>query len=95
MDRFTKISQTKIDANLDRFNKGIDPNLTLEVYTRKQELFQERTSDLGVSISKETMVRAGTKNAIATGRMEVVWRKWMCTIDWNSQDGGQYDYGVG
>ena len=58
------------------------------VYTRKQELCQETASDLGVSISEKTMVTTGTKNAVATGRMVVAWRKWMCTIapkrSWNA-----------
>ena len=88
MDWFAKILQTKIDANLNQFNIGIDPNLMLAVYTRKQELCQETARNSGVSISKETMVTTGTKHAVATDGMEVVWCKWMRTIapnrSWNA-----------
>ena len=88
MERFAKILQTDIDANLAWLSQGIDPTLTLVVYTRKQELCQETASDSGVSISEKTMVTTGTKNAVATGRMVVAWRKWMCTIalnrSWNA-----------
>ena len=83
MDRFAKISQTEIDANVTRFNKGIYPTLTLAVYMRKQEICQEPASNSGLSISEETMITMGTKNSVATGGMEVAWRKWMHTIALN------------
>ena len=88
MDLFANISQIKIDANITRFNKGIDPTLTLAVYMHKQELCQETESDSGVSISRETVVPTVTNHAVATGGMEVLWRKFMRTIvlnrSWNA-----------
>ena len=54
----------------------------------KQELCQETESDSGVSISRETVVPTVTNHAVATGGMEVLWRKFMRTIvlnrSWNA-----------
>ncbi|KAL7523601.1 hypothetical protein ACHAXR_000252 [Thalassiosira sp. AJA248-18] len=77
MDRFAKISQVEIDANLVEFNEAIDPTKTLAVYTRKQELCQEIANDAGVEITEATMVTTGTKHAVATGGMEDAWKIWM------------------
>ena len=75
MGRFTKILQTETDANLDRFNKGTNPTLMLVVYTRKKQLFQDTAIYLSVSIYEETMATTSTKHAVATGGIEVAWRK--------------------
>ena len=70
MDRFAKISQTEIDANLVLFNKGMEPSRTLAVYTCKQDLYQEIANDANVPITKATMATTGTKHAVASGGME-------------------------
>ena len=70
MDRFASISQQEIDANLVDFNEGIDPTLTLAVYTRKQEKCQEFAAGADVPITEFTMVTTGTKHAVATGGLE-------------------------
>ncbi|KAL7531195.1 hypothetical protein ACHAXR_003897, partial [Thalassiosira sp. AJA248-18] len=77
MDRFAKISQVEIDANLVEFNEGIDPSKTLAVYTRKQELCQEIANDAGVEITEATMVTTGTKHAVAAGGMDDAWKTWV------------------
>ena len=79
MDRFAHISQEEIDANVARFNEGIDPTKTLALYTRKQELCQEIAHDAEVPISEATMVNTATKHAVATGGMDQPWREWMRT----------------
>ena len=77
MERFAKISQQEIDANLASFNEVIDPSRTLAVYTRKQELCQEVATDAEVPITEATMVTTGTKHALAAGRVEDAWKFWM------------------
>ena len=79
MDRFARISQTEIDANLKEFYEGIDPSRTLAMYTRKQELCQEVALDAHVEITKNTMVSTGTKHAVAAGGMDEAWKAWMRT----------------
>ena len=79
MDRFASISQHEIDANLAEFNEGIDPSLTLAVYTRKQEKCQEIAADAEVPITEATMVTTGTKHAVATGGLEQEWKTWHTT----------------
>lgn len=76
MDRFASISQQEIDENLASFNEGIDPTLTLAVYTRKQERCQEIAADAEVPITEATMVTTGTKHAVATGGLEQEWKAW-------------------
>ncbi len=58
------------------FNEGIDPSLTLAVYTRKQEKCQEIAADAEVPITEATMVTTGTKHAVATGGLEQEWKTW-------------------
>ena len=76
MARFTNISQNEIDTNMEEFNKGIDPSITLAVYTRKQELCQEMAHDAGIPITEAMMVSTATKHAVATGGMEQAWKEW-------------------
>ncbi len=37
---YAQISQPDLNDNVTNFNQGINPNLTLAVYTRKQEKYQ-------------------------------------------------------
>lgn len=74
--RYCHIAQDDIDANMDKFNEGIDPTLPLAVYTRKQETCQEFAQDANVPISEETMVTTGTKHALQCGGLTQAWREW-------------------
>ena len=76
MDRYAKISQSEIDANLKSFNEGIDPTKTLAIYIRKQERCQEIALDARVPIDESSMVTTGTKHAVATGSMDEAWKTW-------------------
>ena len=76
MDSFAKILQIGIDMNLASLNYGIDPNKTLAVYTRKQEICQETANDVNVPITKATMVTTGTEHAVAMERMDQLWKEW-------------------
>jgi hypothetical protein len=73
---YAQISQPDMDDNLAEFKTGINPGLTLAVYTRKQEKYQVFVSDAGIPISKATMVTTGTKHALTTGNMTLAWREW-------------------
>jgi hypothetical protein len=75
---YAQISQPNLDDNLMEFNTGINPILPLAVYTRKQEKCQVFANNAGVPITNATMVTTGTKHALATGNMNLVWRKWKC-----------------
>ncbi len=72
---YAQISQPNQDDNLMDFNTGINPILTLAVYTRKQEKCRVFAHDAGVPISDATMVTTGTKYALATKNMTLAWRK--------------------
>ena len=77
MDRFATISQEEIDTNLATFHRGMDPSVTLAIYTRKQEQCQEIAADAGVPITEATMVTTGTKHAVATGGLDQEWKFWI------------------
>jgi hypothetical protein len=61
---YGQISQPGLNNNVTNFNQGIDPNLPLAIYMRKQEKCQTFAQDAGVPISKEMMVTTGTKHAL-------------------------------
>jgi hypothetical protein len=73
---YATISQPVIDDNMVDFHTGIDAQLPLAVYTRKQEKCQTFALDAGIPISEATMVSTGTKAAINCGGMELGWREW-------------------
>ena len=73
---YATISQPDIDDNMVEFHTGIDAQLPLAVYTRKQEKCQTFALDAGIPISEATMVSTGTKAAINCGGMELAWREW-------------------
>jgi molecular chaperone GrpE (heat shock protein) len=75
-DRYCHIDQSDLDANLDKFNEGIDPSVPLIAYIRKQEDCQEFANDGHVQISEETMVTTGTKHALQCGAFTDAWREW-------------------
>jgi hypothetical protein len=50
---YTQISQPDLDDNMNEFNIGIDADLPLAVYMRKQEKCQVFADDAGVPISDE------------------------------------------
>ena len=75
---YAQISQPDRDDNMTEFNIGMDPILPLAVYTRKQEKCQVFAIDVGVPISKATMVMMGAKHALATGNMTLAWRESRC-----------------
>jgi hypothetical protein len=56
-------------------NQGIDPNLPLAIYTRKQEECQIFVQDTGMPISKEMMVTTGAKHALNCGNMTLAWQE--------------------
>ena len=67
---------TCLDNNITNFNQGINPNLPLAIYTRKQEKCQTFAQDVCVPISKEMMVTTGTKHALNCGNMMLAWQEW-------------------
>jgi hypothetical protein len=69
----TQISQPDLNNNVTNFNQGINPNLTLAIYMRKQEKCQTFAQDTGVPISVEVMVMTGTKHAVNCGNMRLAW----------------------
>ena len=75
-DRYCHIDQTDLDANLDKFNQGIDPSVPLIAYIRKQEDCQEFANDGHVQISEETMVTTGTKHALQCRAFTDAWKEW-------------------
>ncbi len=50
---YAQISQPDLNNNITNFNQGIDPNLPLAIYMRKQEKCQTFTQDAGVPISRK------------------------------------------
>ena len=58
---YPTISQPDIDDNMVDFHTGIDTQLPLAVYTRKQEKCQTFALDAGIPISEATMVSMGMK----------------------------------
>ena len=75
-DRYCYIDQADLDANIHRFQQGIDPSLPLVVYIRKQEDCQEFAHDGHVDISEATMVTTGTKHALQCGAFTDAWKEW-------------------
>jgi hypothetical protein len=73
---YAQISQPDLDDNVTDFNQGVDPNLSLAVYMRKQEKCQTFAHNAGVPISKEMMVTTGTKHALNCGDMTLAWQEW-------------------
>jgi hypothetical protein len=73
---YTQISQPDLDNSVTDFNQGIDPNLTLAIYTRKQEKCYTFAQDAGVPISKKMMVTTGTKHALNCENMTIAWQEW-------------------
>jgi hypothetical protein len=73
---YMQISQPDLDNNITNFNQGIDPNLPLAIYMRKQEKCQTFAQDAGVPISKKMMVTTGTKHALSCGNMTFAWQEW-------------------
>ena len=67
---FANVSQLEVDSNLIRFNKPMDPSVTLSVYVCRQERCQEVTADAEVPISEATMVSTLVKYAAATGGLD-------------------------
>ena len=67
MLRFANVSQLEVDFNLTRFNKPMDPSVTLTVYVRRQERCQEVAADAEVPISKATLGSTLAKHVAATG----------------------------
>jgi hypothetical protein len=63
---------------MTEFHTGINPHLSLAIYTCKQEKCQTFTHNAGIPISEATMVSTGTKAAITCGRMELAWHEWKC-----------------
>jgi hypothetical protein len=81
---YTQISQPDLDNSITNFNQGVNPNLPLAIYTRKQEKCQTFAQDAGVLISKEMMVTTGTKHALNCGNMMLAWQEWKRRPCWNS-----------
>ena len=81
MERFTTISQTEIDANMEMFNEGMYPSKILAVYVQKQEQCLDNSVDAEDPISEATMMATGTKHAVASGDMSLAWRKWVRTLN--------------
>ena len=75
-DCYCHIDQSDLDANLEKFNQGIDPSVPLIAYIRKQEDCQEFANDGHVQISEETMVTTGTKHALQCGAFTESWKEW-------------------
>jgi hypothetical protein len=73
---YAQIIQPDLDNNITNFNQGIDPNLPLAIYTRRQEKCQTFAQDAGVPISKEMMLTTGTKHALNCGNMMLAWQEW-------------------
>jgi hypothetical protein len=85
---YATILQPDVNDNMTKFLTGIDPQISLAIYTCKQEKCQTFALDAGIPISKAAMVSTDTKAAITCSRMELTWRKWKCQpyIDqmWNN-----------
>ena len=75
-DRYCHIDQSDLDANLEKFNQGIDPSVPLIAYIRKQEDCQEFANDGHVPISEESLITTGTKHALQCGSFTDAWREW-------------------
>jgi hypothetical protein len=76
LNTYAQISQPDLDDNMTNFHSGIDSDLPLTVYMRKQEKCQVFAANAGVPISNKTMITTGTKHALACGNMTLAWRKW-------------------
>ncbi|KAL7474280.1 hypothetical protein ACHAW6_000258 [Cyclotella cf. meneghiniana] len=75
-DCYCHINQSDLDANLEKFNQGIDPSVPLIAYICKQEDCQEFANDGHVQISEETMVTTGTKHALQCRAFTESWKEW-------------------
>jgi ribosomal protein S10 len=75
-DRYCHIDQANLDANLEKFNQGINPSVPLIAYIRKQEDCQEFANEGHVQISEETMVTTSTKHALQCGAFTESWKEW-------------------
>ncbi len=72
---YAQISQPDFNDNVTDFSQGINPNLPLAIYTRKQEKCQNFAQDAGVPISVEMMVMTDTKHALNCGNMMLAWQE--------------------
>ena len=72
--RHAKISQPEINKNKKVFEEGIDASKTLAIYIRKQKTCLETSVNADDPISEVTMMTTGTRHAVATGNMQLVWR---------------------
>jgi hypothetical protein len=70
---YVQISQPYLDDSLTEFNTGINPILSLAMYTRKQEKCQVFANNAGIPISNAAMVTTRTKHALATRNMTLAW----------------------
>ena len=77
---FANVSQLKVDANLIKFNKPMDPSVTIVVYFCRQKCYQEVASDVEVPNSEVTMVSILVKNVAVTGGLDVVWGTWKARV---------------
>ena len=68
---FTDVSQLKVNSNLIRFNKPMNPSFNFAVYIRRQERCHEVMFDAEVPISTATMVSAQVKHMAATCGLDV------------------------
>jgi hypothetical protein len=73
---YAQISQPDLNDIITNFNQGINPNLSLALYTRKQKKCQTFAQDAGMPISEEMMVTTGTKHALNCGNMTLAWEEW-------------------
>ncbi len=73
---YAQISQPDLGDNMTNFNSGINLDLPLAIYARKQEKCQVFAAAAGVPISDETIITTGTIHALACGNMTLPWQKW-------------------
>ena len=76
MLRFANVSQLEVDSNLIRFNKPMDPSVTLAVYVCRQACCHEVVTVVELLISEATMVSTFVKHAAATGGIVVSSGTW-------------------
>jgi hypothetical protein len=69
-------SANLISTTISQFQQGINPNLPLAIYRRKQEKCYTFAPDAGVLISEEMMVMTGTKHTLNCGNMTLAWQEW-------------------
>ena len=77
--RYCQISQPELDSTTAKLEQSINSDLTLAVYTRKQERYQLFAEAANIPISEVTMVTAGTKHALHVGGMRQSWIEWRRT----------------